>query len=90
VSEDRVVLNRKSQVNGIPGVSLGEDGFVRTAYGSYNPVTGEGLPIDAPAALMEQILIALIEDGLDTGVAEEFDFDAFMDRKFGGDSVGNT
>ena len=35
-------------VNLIPGVSQDEAGVVHTAYGSYNPVTGEGLPIDAP------------------------------------------
>ena len=73
-----------SHVNRIPGVSLDEAGFVHTIYGSYHPVTGEGLPIDAPAELMQQILIALIDDGLDSGIAKEFDFHEFIKRKFGG------
>ena len=72
--------NAGSHVNGIPGVSLDDAGFVHTAYGSYHPVTGQGLPIDAPDELMRQILIALIDDGLESGIAEDFDFDEFLER----------
>lgn len=84
-----VNINRKgrsragSHVNRIAGVTLDETGFIHTAYGSYHPVTGEGLPIDAPDELMREILTALIHDSLDSGPAVEFDFDEFMKRKFG-------
>ena len=88
--DDHADSNRNSHVNRIPGVSLDAAGFVHTAFGSYHPVTGEGLPIDAPAALMKQILIALIDDGLDSGIAEEFDLKEFMERKFGRDGARNA
>ena len=90
MTEDHPNSNRNSHVNHIPGVSLDAAGFVHTAFGSYHPVTGEGLPIDAPAPLMKQILIALIGDGLESGIAEEFDLDEFMERKFGRDGAGNA
>ncbi len=49
-----------------------------TQFGTYHPVTGQGLPINAPDDLMQKILVALIEDGIDSGPAEEFDLDAFV------------
>jgi hypothetical protein len=67
--------NAGSHVNRIPGVTLDDAGFVHTPYGSFHPVTGEGLPSGAPNELMRQILIALIDDGLDSGIAEDFDLD---------------
>ena len=70
-------------VNLIPGVSQDEAGVIHTPYGSYNPVTGVGLPIDAPEELMREILVALLRDGEESGPAEPFDLDAFMERKFG-------
>jgi len=84
MAEDGARSNAGSHVNRIPGVRLDDTGFIHTPYGSYHPATGEGLPIGAPKELMRQILIALIDDGLDSGIAEEFDLDEFMDRKFGG------
>ena len=76
--------NAGSHVNLIPGVTLDDAGFIHTPYGSYHPVTGEGLPIVAPQELMREILSALIQDGIDSGPAVEFDWDGFMERKFGG------
>jgi len=70
-------------VNAIPDVEQDGAGVIVTPYGSFNPVTGEGLPIDAPEDLMREILIALIKDGEESGPAEPFDFDDFMGRKFG-------
>ena len=78
MSDEDCESNADSHVNRIPGVTLDDAGFVHTAYGSYHPVTGEGLPIDAPDELMRQILIALIDDGIDSGIAEEFDWDDFL------------
>ena len=75
--------NRNSHVNRIPGVSLDAAGFVHTPYGTYHPVTGEGLPIDAPDELMRAILLALIDDGLASGFAEDFDFGEFVEQEFG-------
>ena len=75
-----------SHVNRIEGVSLDESGFIHTEYGSYHPVTGEGLPINAPRELMRKILAALLQDSLDSGPARSFDLDTFMERKFGPDS----
>jgi hypothetical protein len=69
-------------VNRIPGVTLDNAGFVHTQFGSYHPVTGQGLPIDAPEALMRGILLALINDGLASPIDEELDVDDFMERKF--------
>ena len=69
-------------VNLIPGVSQDEAGVIHTPYGSYDPVTGEGLPIDAPEELMRKILAALIQDGLESGPAEQFDWDAFIAERF--------
>ena len=51
---------------------------VHTAYGRYHPVTGEGLPIDAPDDLMREILLTLIDDGLESGITEDFDIGAFV------------
>ena len=70
--------NAASHVNRIPGVRIDDDGMVHTEYGSYHPVTGKGLPIDAPPALMQKILLALARDGEDSGPAENFDWDAFL------------
>lgn len=75
--------NTGSHVNRIPGVTLDESGFIHTPHGSYHPVTGEGLPIDAPKELLRDILVALIEDGIESGPAEPFDLDEFMERRFG-------
>ena len=61
------------------------DGTIHSPYGSFHPVTGEGLPIDAPQEFMDDILRELIQQGLDSGPAEPFDFDAFMKEKFGED-----
>lgn len=69
-------------MNLIPGVTQDHAGVVHTPYGSYNPVTGEGLPIGAPKELMRDIAIALIQDGLESGPAEEFDWDAFVTEQF--------
>lgn len=67
-----------SHVNRIDGVTLDESGMIHTKYGSYHPVTGEGLPIDAPRELMREILAALLQDGLDSDLAEPFDFDDLL------------
>ena len=64
--------------------------MIHTPYGSYDPVTGEGLPIDAPKELMQKILVALIQDGLDSGPAVEFDLDAFMDERFPSDGDADS
>ena len=74
--------NAGSDVNRIPGVTLDASGFIHTSYGSYHPVTGEGLPINAPKELQRRILIALIRDGEDSGIAEAFDLDRFMAEQF--------
>lgn len=59
-----------SHVNRIPNVSIDDTGFIHTIYGSYDPVTGEGLPLDAPKKLMRDILITLLRDGEESGSAE--------------------
>jgi len=69
-------------VNLIPGVTQDDAGVIHTPHGSYDPVTGEGLPIDAPEELMGKILTALIQDSLESGPAEPFDWDAFMAERF--------
>lgn len=74
-------LAEDSWVNRIEGVTLDEAGTIHTKYGSYNPVTGEGLPIAAPKNLMRDILEALIRDGIDSGPVEPFDFDEFIKEK---------
>lgn len=73
--EEKSKSNVGSHVNRIPGVKLDDAGVVHTAYGSYHPVTGQGLPIAAPDELMRQILIVLIDDGIDSGIAEDLDWD---------------
>ena len=70
--------NAGSHVNCISGVTLDGSGFIHTPYGSYHPVTGEGLPIDAPKELMREILVALLRDGEESGPAQPFDFDDFI------------
>ena len=82
--------NANSHVNRILGVSLDDEGYVHTAYGRYHPVTGEGLPIVAPDALMKQIFTALIDDGLDSGIDEDFDLDMLIEQSFGGTGAGDT
>lgn len=84
MDDGKAIRQPASNVNLIPGVSMDTSGMIHTDYGSYHPVTGKGLPIDAPQALMQRILAALIKDGEESGLAEEFDWDAFMEGKFGG------
>ena len=67
-----------SYVNDIDGVTIDEEGVIQTPYGSYHPTTGEGLPINAPKDLMREILIALIRDGEESGIAKDFDFDEII------------
>lgn len=67
-----------SHVNRIPDVSIDDVAFIHTIYGAYHPVTGEGLPIDAPKELMREILIALMRDGEESGFAEDFDLNTFL------------
>ena len=86
MSDEESGSNAGSHVNRIPGVRLDEAGFIHTAYGSYHPVTGEGLPIDAPDELMRRILIALIDEGIDSGIAEDFDWDEFLESASRGES----
>ena len=71
--------NAGSHVNRIPGVTLDGSGFIHTSYGSYHPDHGEGLPIDAPKEPMREILIALLRDGEESGAAQPFDFDDFIE-----------
>ncbi len=75
--------NADSYVNRIDGVTIDDAGFIHTVYGSYHPVTGEGLAFDIPETLKVEILRALIKDSIDSGPAVSFDFDAFMAERFG-------
>jgi hypothetical protein len=75
--------NANSHVNRIHGITLDDAGFIHTTYGSYHPVTGEGLAIDIPETLKVEILRALIQDSIDSGPAVEFDWDVFMAERFG-------
>ncbi len=68
----------QSHVNDIERVSIDHDGVIHTPYGSYHPVTGEGLPIDAPEELMRDIEAALVRDGEDSGPPQPLDWDAFL------------
>ena len=70
--------NAGSYVNRIAHVSIDDAGFIHTIYGAYHPVTGEGLPIDAPNELMREIVIALLRDGEESGFAEDFDLNIFL------------
>ena len=70
--------NAGSHGNRIPGVTLDDSGFIHTLYGYYHPVTGEGLPIDAPNELMYETLIALLRDGEESGLAEPLDVAEFI------------
>jgi hypothetical protein len=70
--------NAGSHVNRIPDVSIDDTGFIHTIYGTYHPVTGEGLPIDAPKELMRDILIALLRDGEESGFAEDFELNTIF------------
>lgn len=83
ISDEEAESNAGSHVNRIPGVSLDDAGFIHTAYGSYHPVTGEGLPVNAPDELMRQIPIALLRDGEDSGPAEGFDMKQWIVERFG-------
>ncbi|MEQ1537508.1 MAG: hypothetical protein ABL928_01155 [Sphingorhabdus sp.] len=83
MSENVIHSNANSHVNCIADVTLDEAGFIHTAYGSYHPVTGEGLVFDIPETLKIEILRALIQDSIDSGPAVEFDWDAFMAERFG-------
>lgn len=76
--EEGPATNAASHVNRIPGVHMDDAGFIHTQFGTYHPVTGEGLPINAPDELMQEILVALIDDGIESGPAVEFDLDAFV------------
>lgn len=82
MSANVIHSNADSHLNRIPGVTLDDAGFIHTAYGSYHPVTGEGLAFDMPAALKIEILKAQLQDGEDSGPAELWDFDAFMLERF--------
>lgn len=62
-----------------------ENGMIDSPYGMFNPVTGEGLPIEAPDGFMRQVLQDLIQAGLDSGIDESFDIDGLMQRNFGTD-----
>jgi len=68
----------KSHVNRIPDISIDDTGFIHTIYGTYHPVTGEGLTIDAPKELMREILIALLRDGEESGFAEDFELNTIL------------
>lgn len=48
----------------VAGCQQDEWGVIHSPYGAFNPVTGEGLPIAAPAGLMERVLEDLIRQGL--------------------------
>lgn len=76
--EEASAANAASHINRIPDVHLDEAGFIHTQFGTFHPVTGEALPINAPEELMRKILLALIDDGIASGPAEEFDLDAFV------------
>lgn len=76
--DDTANSNTGSRVNRIPDVSINDTGFIHTIYGSYHPVTGEGLPIDAPKELMRDILIALLRDGEESGFAEDVDLNTIF------------
>lgn len=77
--------DRKSHVNDIEGVAIDADGVIHTPYGWYHPVTGEGLPIDAPKELICEILLALICDGEDSALTEPRDLDGLLNRRHGSD-----
>ena len=65
------------------GCQQDEYGVVHSPYGAFNPVTGEGLPIDAPPAFMRQVLHDLLQEGLDSGPARPFDWEKFEREGFG-------
>jgi hypothetical protein len=71
--------NAASHVNRIPGVSIDNEGFITTKYGRYHPITGEGLNFHVPEELWNKIVMALIDDGLDSGPAVEFDIDKWLE-----------
>jgi hypothetical protein len=83
MSANVIHSNANSHVNRIPSVTLDDTGFIHTAYGSYHPVTGEGLAFDMPETLKVEILRALIQDSIDSGPAVAFDWDEFMAERFG-------
>lgn len=59
-----------------------EHGVIHSPYGSFNPVTGEGYPIDAPKQFMDEILHELIQEGLDSGIDNEFDIGQWLTESF--------
>jgi hypothetical protein len=77
-SKEEIHSNAQSHVNRIPGVTLDDGGFIHTAYGSYHPVTGEGHTFDMPKEM--EFENALIEDGLDSGLATDFDLDKLLEE----------
>lgn len=83
MSANGIHSNANSHVNRIPDVTQDEAGFIHTAYGSYHPVTGEGLAFEMPETLKLEILRALIQDGEDSGPAVEFDWNEFVAERFG-------
>ncbi|MEP7221237.1 MAG: hypothetical protein ABI673_01075 [Novosphingobium sp.] len=74
----------KRKLTIIAGCQQDENGVIHSPYGAFNPVTGEGLPIDAPPEFMEQALRDLLHEGLDSGPARPFDWDELERMKFGG------
>ena len=73
-------------------MSRDDERIILTPVIAYHPVNGEGLPIDAPDELMRAILLALIDDGLASGIAKdfdigEFDIDAIIKAEVGSNSV---
>lgn len=75
---DEMRSNAGSHVNRIPYVRLDDAGVIHTAYGSYHPVTGEGRTFGMPKDLELEILNALIQDGIESGLATDFDLDKFL------------
>lgn len=41
--------------------------MIHSSYGRFNPVTGEGLPIDAPVEFMLATMNDLLREGLISG-----------------------
>lgn len=72
----------ESYINDIDGITIDEQGTIHTPYGSFHPVTGEGLPINAPKKLMHKILVALIRDGEESEIVDDFDIDRWFDEEF--------
>ena len=73
----------RPKTNHLTTLKRDADGRIHSRWGAFNPVTGEGLPIDAPQEFMDEILQELLQEGEDSGPAEPFDFDAFMEEMRG-------